>query len=102
RAQNHAYFLERLANTQEGEGTMLDNTLCLWGSAHPHASHSGFNYPLQLAGGKNMGFKHGSLHEWVGDKKVPMANLFVTMLQAMDIPTTKFADSTGTLPELMG
>ncbi|MEM6258879.1 MAG: DUF1552 domain-containing protein [Planctomycetota bacterium] len=102
RAQNHAYFLERLANTQEGEGTMLDNTLCLWGSAHPHASHSGFNYPLQLAGGKNMGFKHGSLHEWVGDKKVPMANLFVTMLQAMGIPMTKFADSTGTLPELMG
>ncbi|MEO0477254.1 MAG: DUF1552 domain-containing protein [Planctomycetota bacterium] len=101
RAENHAYFLKRLADTQEGEGTMLDNTLCLWGSAHPHASHSGLNYPLQLAGGKNMGFKHGALHEWVGDKKVPMANLFVTMLQAMDIPVTKFADSTGTLKELL-
>jgi hypothetical protein len=101
RAENHAYFLERLAKTQEGEGTMLDNTLCLWGSAHPHASHSGLNYPLQIAGGRNMGFKHGKLHEFVGDKKVPMSNLFVTMLQAMQIPADSFADSTGNLNQLL-
>ena len=101
RAENHAYFLKRLRDTPEGEGNMLDNTLCLWGSAHPHASHSGFNYPLQLAGGKNMGFKHGSLHEFVGDKKVPMSNLFVTMLNALDVPVEKFADSTGSLTELL-
>lgn len=101
RAENHAYFLKRLRDTPEGEGNMLDNTLCLWGSAHPHASHSGFNYPLQLAGGKNMGFKHGSLHEFVGDKKVPMANLFVTMLNALDVPVEAFADSTGSLTELL-
>ena len=86
RNENHAYFLKRLADTHEGDGTMLDNTLVLYGSAHPHASHSGYNYPLQLAGGKNMGFQHGHLHEFVDDKKVPLANLFVTMLQAMDIP----------------
>ena len=101
RAENHAYFLKRLADTQEGDGTMLDNTLCLWGSAHPHASHSGFNYPLQLAGGKNMGFRHGQLHEFVDDKKMPMANLFVTMLHAMGIPAEKFADSTGNLDQLL-
>jgi hypothetical protein len=101
RNENHAYFLKRLAETQEGDGSMLDNTLVLYGSAHPHASHSGMNYPLQLAGGKNMGFKHGRLHEFVGDKKVPLANLFVTMLQAMDIPQEKFADSTGTLNQLL-
>ncbi|MFK7790890.1 MAG: DUF1552 domain-containing protein, partial [Phycisphaeraceae bacterium] len=101
RNENHAYFLKRLASTQEGEGTMLDNTLVLYGSAHPHASHSGLNYPLQLAGGKNLGFKHGSMHEYVGDNKVPLANLFVTMLQAMDIPAEKFADSNGNLNQLM-
>lgn len=101
RAQNHAYFLKRLRDTPEGDGNMLDNTLCLWGSAHPHASHSGLNYPIQLAGGNNMGFKHGSLHEFVGDKKVPMANLFVTMLNAMDVPVERFADSTGTLSQLL-
>jgi len=101
RAENHAYFLKRLKETPEGEGNMLDNTLCLWGSAHPHASHSGLNYPLQLAGGKNMGFKHGYLHEFVDDRKVPMANMFVTMLQAMDVPTDAFADSTGSMTELL-
>lgn len=101
RAEQHAYFLNRLANTQEGEGTMLDNTLVFWGSAHPHASHSGLNYPLQIAGGKNMGFKHGYLHEFVGEKKVPLANLFVTMLNAIDVPVDKFADSTGNLSQLL-
>ena len=86
RNENHAYFLKRLAQTQEGDGSMLDNTIVLYGSAHPHASHSGMNYPLQLAGGRNMGFTHGHLHEFVGDKKVPLTNLFVTMLQAMNLP----------------
>jgi hypothetical protein len=101
RNENHAYFLKRLASTQEGDGTMLDNTVVLYGSAHPHASHSGQNYPLQIAGGKNMGFKHGYQHEFVGNKKVPLANLFVTLLQAMDIPAEKFADSTGALNQLL-
>ena len=101
RNENHAYFLKRLADTQEGDGTMLDNTLVLYGSAHPHASHSGHNYPLQLAGGRNMGFKHGQQHEFAGDSKVPLANLFVTMLHAMDIPQEKFADSTGNLDQLL-
>lgn len=101
RNENHAYFLKRLAATKEGSGTMLDNTMVLYGSAHPHDSHSGFNYPLQLSGGKNMGFKHGQLHEFVGDSKVPLTNLFVTMLNAMDIPAEKFADSSGTLNQLL-
>jgi hypothetical protein len=101
RNENHAYFLKRLANTKEGDGTMLDNTLVLYGSAHPHDAHSGHNYPLQLAGGKNMGFQHGHLHEFVDNKKVPLTNLFVTLLQAMNIPTDKFADSTGTLNQLL-
>lgn len=100
RAANHAYFLQRLRDTPEGDGNMLDNTLVLWGSAHPHASHSGLNYPLQLAGGKNLGFKHGKLHEFVGAKKVPLANLFVTMLNALDVPVERFADSTGDMSQL--
>ena len=101
RAENHAYFLKRLRDTREGEGNMLDNTLVLWGSAHPHASHSGLNYPLQLAGGKNLGFKHGQLHEFVDDKKVPLANLFVTMLNALDVPVDRFADSNGNMNQLL-
>ncbi len=100
RAQQHAYFLQRLRDTREGDGNMLDRTLVLWGSAHPHASHSNQNYPLHLAGGNHLGFKHGRLHAFEGAKKMPLANLFVSMLNAVDVPTEKFADSTGAMPQL--
>ena len=100
RAQQHAYFLQRLRDTPEGEGNMLDRTLVLWGSAHPHASHSNQNYPLHLAGGNHLGFKHGRLHSFEGAKKVPLSNLFVSMLNAVDVPTEKFADSTGAMTQL--
>lgn len=101
RAEQHAYFLKRLRDTPEGEGNMLDSTVVLWGSAHPHASHSTKNYPIHLAGGNKLGFQHGKLHEFIGEKKVPLANLFVTMLNAVDVPVKKFADSTGNMSELM-
>ncbi|QDU97393.1 DUF1552 domain-containing protein [Lignipirellula cremea] len=102
RAQQHAYFLDRLRNTPEGDGNMLDQTVVLWGSAHPHQSHSTKNYPLQIAGGNTLGFRHGALHAFEGDKKVPLANLFVSMLNAVDAPTERFADSTGPLTEVLG
>lgn len=101
RAQQHAYFLQRLRYTKEGEGNMLDRTVVLWGSAHPHASHSTKNYPIHLAGGNHLGLKHGYLHDFSGDKKVPLANLFVSMLHAVDVPVKKFADSTGPMGEVM-
>ena len=100
RAEQHAYFLQRLRDTREGEGTMLDNTVVVWGSAHPHASHSTKDYPVQVAGGNGLGFKHGHLHNFEGERKKPLANLFVSMLNAVDAPVEKFADSTGELTEL--
>ncbi len=102
RAEQHAYFLKRLRDTPEADGNMLDRTLILWGSAHPHASHSTKNYPVQLAGGSKLGFKHGNLYAFEGDKKVPLANLFVSMLNAVDVPVEKFADSNGAMSELRG
>ena len=102
RAEQHAYFLERLKSTAEGDGTMLDRTVVLWGSAHPHASHSTKNYPIQLAGGSHLGLKHGKLHSFTGDRKVPLANLFVSMLHAVDTPVDSFADSTSDMTEICG
>ena len=55
---------------------------------------------LQLAGGSALGFEHGRLHRFTGDKKVPLANLFVSMLRAVDVPVERFADSTGPMTEL--
>ncbi|MBA4192575.1 MAG: hypothetical protein C0467_31795 [Planctomycetaceae bacterium] len=101
RAQQHAYFLKRLRDTKEGDGNMLDRTVVLWGSSHPHGSHDTKNYPIHLAGGNALGFKHGKLHAFEGNKKVPLANLFVSMLNAVDVPTEKFADSTGKMTEVL-
>ena len=101
RAEQHAYFLQRLKDTPEAEGNMLDRTVVLWGSAHPHASHSTKNYPIHLAGGNKLGLAHGQLHSFEGEKKVPLANLFVSMLHAVDVPVKSFADSTGSMPEAL-
>lgn len=100
RAKQHAYFLKRMRNTPEGDSNMLDQTVVLWGSAHPHASHSNKNYPIQVAGGNALGFKHGRLHSFKGKSKMPLANLFTSILNAVDVPTKKFADSTGEISDL--
>ncbi len=101
RAEQHAYFLNRLRNTPEGDGNMLDRTVVLWGSAHPHGSHSTKNYPIHLAGGNQLGLKHGNLHAFEGDKKVPLANLYVSLLNAVGVPSKSFADSTGAMTEIL-
>ncbi len=100
RATQHAYFLDKLRSTQEGDGNLLDHTVVLWGSAHPHQSHNTQNYPIQVAGGGSLGFRHGALHRFVDADKVPLANLFVSMLHAVDVPVAGFADSSGALTSL--
>ena len=117
-AEEYGRFANRLKSTAEpaGEGTMLDNTLLLFGSASS-AFHLSRNYPLILTGGKKMGFKHGQYLNYAGDnpdggawtggrepwqreishEDQPLGNLFVTMLQRLGVETDSFADSTGTL-----
>ena len=80
----------------------VDRTLILWCSGHPQASKSTRNYPIQIVGGNKLGFKHGKLHAFEGDKKVPLANLSVSMLNAVDVPVDSFADSAGPMTELTG
>lgn len=101
RTEQHAYFLQRLRDTPEGDGNMLDRTVVVWGSAHPHGSHSTKNYPIHLAGGNKLGLKHGNLHAFEGEKKVPLANLYVSLLNSVGVPTQSFADSTGPMTEIL-
>lgn len=115
-SEEYARFVTRLKETPEpaGQGTMLDNTLLLFGSASS-AFHLSRNYPLILTGGKNMGFRHGRYFNragenpqggaWNGGREpwqqeiahedIPLSNLFVTMLQRLGVETDRFADSTG-------
>jgi hypothetical protein len=96
-AQNLARFLTRLQETPEGDGSMLDRTLVLYGSSNSR-THLNRNYPLLLAGGGQLGLKHN--HYLRFDEKTPMSNLFVSMVQAVGLEVDTFADSTGTLSGL--
>ena len=93
-----AYFIERLRQTPEGDGTLLDSTLVLYGSSNSQ-THVNLNYPLLLAGGSDMGLAHGSFHKFGTD--VPLANLYVTLLNGLGVPVDSFADSTGALDEIL-
>jgi len=90
-------FIQRLSDTQEYDGSLLDNTLVFYGSSNSK-THNNSNYPLILAGGKSMGFKHNQFLK--PGANVPLSNVFVTLLDAMGIPHEGFADSTGELSEL--
>jgi hypothetical protein len=96
-AQQVSRFITRLHETPEGDGSMLDNTLVFYGSSNSK-THNNNNYPLVLAGGRNLGFKHNQFLQL--DAKTPLANVFVTILDRMNIPQDGFADSTGELSSL--
>ncbi len=94
-----AYFLERLSNAREGDRSLLDSTMLMYGSgmnSGKGGGHSPKNLPLLFAGGKGLGIKQGKHHKFEGGK-TPLANLFVTMLDRMKVKCERFADSTGEL-----
>lgn len=88
-----AGFLNRLSEYRDRDGTVLDNTVVLYGSG-ASTTHNPRNLPTLVAGGNNMGLRHGRY--WKGDD-ARMSNLYLGLLRAMGIPAESFADSTGTL-----
>ena len=122
-SEEYGRFLGKLKSTPEvgGDGNMLDNTVLLFGSASS-AFHLSRNYPLILAGGRNMGFKHGQYLKygqgneenqstsgistdvgWRGEmnyEELPLSNLYLTMLHKLGVETDIFGGSTKTLSEV--
>lgn len=96
-ADQFAQFLQRMATAPDVEGSLLDNSIVLYGSSNSN-THNNNNYPLVLAGGKNLGLKHGRFLKF-GDH-VPLSNLFVSVLDCVGVGHEKFADSTGDISEL--
>jgi hypothetical protein len=87
-------FLRRLQTVQEGNSTLLDQTMALFTSNLGNASaHDTKNMPVVLAGG---GFRHGQHLAFDRKNNYPLPNLFVSMLQRLDLPYDKFV--TGTAP----
>ncbi|MDB6120697.1 MAG: signal peptide protein [Verrucomicrobiaceae bacterium] len=93
-------LLTSLKSKKEGGGTLLDNTMVMFGSNLGNAnSHDWHNLPLLLAGG---GFKHGQHLAFDAKNNMPMCNLFVQMLQRMGLETDHFGTSSASaLPGLV-
>ncbi|MDQ3621052.1 MAG: DUF1552 domain-containing protein [Verrucomicrobiota bacterium] len=95
-----ARLLDKLKSIEAKDGTLLDHTVLLLGGSQI-SSHSGASFPMLLAGGRKLGFKHGQHLKWPLDKK-PASDLYLTILQQLRCPVTSFKESTGPITELLG
>ncbi|MFO7275757.1 MAG: DUF1552 domain-containing protein [Pseudomonadota bacterium] len=94
-----AKFLKKLAETPDGEGSMLDNAVILYGSNMSNSNlHDHFPLPTAVIGG-GCGKLKGNLHVRYPDH-TPIANLHLTLLNRVGIETESFGDSTGEFTEI--
>src|SRR5580700_11005859 len=90
-----AGLIANLKSVREGEDTLLDRTMVLYGSNFGDANaHTCFNMPVILAGG---GFRHGQNLAFDRNTNYPLPNLFVSMLQRLGLEADRFASSTGAM-----
>jgi len=91
-----AYFLEKLRKTPDGDATLFDHSVVLYGSGLGDGNqHDHTDLPVLVAGGAS-GRHQGSKHIRT-PKDTPMANLLVAVLDKMTIETDKFGDSSGVI-----
>jgi hypothetical protein len=97
--ERFADFLQKLANTKEGEGSVLDHSLFLYGSNMGNSNqHDNYPLPAVLVGGANgahVGGKNLTL-----PARTPLANVHLTILNKLGIKQDKFANSTGIISEV--
>jgi hypothetical protein len=94
-----AYFLEKLNGVPEGEGTLLDQCMIVYGAAISDGnSHNHADLPVLLAG--RGGGTVGSGRHLVVPKETPMTNLYLSLLGRMGVTAERLGDSTGTLEGL--
>ncbi len=96
----YAYLLNKLKSMKEGDSTVLDNSMILFGSALSDGdSHNPHKLPLVLGGRGGGRIAAGQHLQYTDD--TPLANLYVSMLDAFGAPVERFADSTGPLPGVL-
>lgn len=94
-----AKLMDKLAAIEANEGSLLDHTALLFGGAQI-SSHSGKSFPLLLAGGNRLGFKHGQHLKWKNDER-SASDLYLTILQQLGCRVDSFKESTGAIGELL-
>jgi hypothetical protein len=95
-----AYLADKLANIEEGDGTLLDHSLLLYGSnmGNPN-QHLHYDVPHVILGGNN-GRMKGGRHLAYPSRTVPTGNLLLSLLDQFDIHQDSFGDSTGRLENI--
>ena len=92
-----AHFLQGMSSTPDGDGSLLDHSLVLYGSGMGNGNlHRHSDMPVLLAGNLSGKFKTGYHHAYKQD--TPMTNLLLTILDRAGVPIDKLGDSTGKLP----
>src|SRR5262249_345781 len=122
--EQFAYFLDKLAEVSERGESLLDRSMVLFGSGMSYGhSHGNANLPTIFAGGRALGIRHGqhldynlptirnynltsaaSQYGICGrpvDGNARLSNLFLTMLQKMDVRAERFVDSTRAISEVV-
>jgi hypothetical protein len=86
-------FLEKLRSLPDGDGTLFDHTLLMYGAGLSNPNeHSHFDLPVLLVGGQLKGGRH-VVYPW----RTPLANLYLSMFDAFGIEAESFGNSTGRL-----
>lgn len=97
--QQLAYMLGKMQSIQEGERTLLDNCMMVYGSGLGDGNrHNHDDLPILLIGQGGGTIKSNRYLKYPAE--TPMANLYLSMLDRLGVPTEKFADSTGRLDRL--
>jgi len=95
-AKLFAYFLEKLQSTPDGDGSLLDHSMIVYGSGMSDGDqHSWIDLPILLAGG-GVGQIKGGRHIRY-PKDTPVTNLYLTILDKAGFPVENLGDSTGKL-----
>ncbi len=93
------YLVEKMSKTPEGDGSMLDHTVFLYGTGISDSNtHFHDDLPIALVGGSAAGIRGGRYIRQ--PKGTPLANLHMTLLDKLGVHVETFGDSTGTLENL--
>ena len=97
--QQFAYFLDKLQSTPDGDGTLLDHSMLIYGSGISDGNiHFHMDLPVVMVGGGGGALKGGRHLRYAND--APLTNLYVSVLGKLGIPVEQFGDSTGKLEYL--
>ena len=98
--QMFADFVKKMADTPDGQGSLLDHSIFMYGSNMSNSNqHSNYPVPNLIVGGGNGKLKQGGQH-LVLPEHTPLANLHLTLMQKVGLQRDKFGDSTGMSSEI--